>query len=111
MPRERFCDVCRNWHSLEAPWPSACVKQEAPKRADLAAPNVNFDTMEPVQSMTNGQMYDSKAALRAEYKRAGVVEVGDDSSVTAPPPRPKTRTDRAEVRKSIKKSIDRVGGL
>lgn len=48
-------------------------------RSDYPAPQVISDTIgRGVQSMTNGQWYDSKSALRKEYKQAGVIEVGND---------------------------------
>ena len=81
----------------------------APKRADLAAPGVISDTMKPVKSMLDGRMYDSKAALRATYKAAGVVEVGNDSSVKNPKFMEKKKVSRADVQASVSKAFSRAG--
>lgn len=56
----------------------------APKQGELTAPYIISDTMAPVQSMLDGQMYDSKSELRKTYGPAGVIEVGDDPAFTDP---------------------------
>lgn len=58
----------------------------APARSALPAPMLNLDTMGALKSMVDGQTYDSKAALRASYRAAGVEEVGNDAprEATAP---------------------------
>ncbi len=68
-----------------------------------------MDTMQPVQSQLDGKFYDSKAALRATYKAAGVVEVGNDSSITQPKPRAKTTPCRKAIRETVEKSLARAG--
>lgn len=70
----------------------------------LATPQIIHDGMGAVQSMTDGRMYDSKAALRAEYKRAGVVEVGNEQ----PKPFKKPRPDRKEIRAAVERASSRV---
>ena len=62
--------------SKELPAPVK-VRHEA-KRSDLPSPRLASDVMEPVQSQLDGRMYDSKSALRATYRAAGVTEVGND---------------------------------
>lgn len=62
-------------------------KAAEPKRSSLGAPHVVSDHMPAVQSMVDGKMYDSKSRLRAGYRAAGVVEVGNDSSVKNPQPK------------------------
>ncbi|WP_427351146.1 hypothetical protein [Erwinia amylovora] len=71
-------------------------------RSDLPAPMLSIDTMEPVQSMLDGKMYDSKSALRRTYKVAGMVEVGNDPSRLTPFQKPKT--DRKAIRRAIDKA-------
>jgi hypothetical protein len=78
------------------------ARQPAPKRSGLAAPLIMGDSMAPVQSMLDGKMYDSKSALRATYKAAGVVEVGNDPARLRPRQRPKVD------RKAIKDTLDRA---
>jgi hypothetical protein len=67
---------------------------------------VIVDTMDPVQSQLDGKLYDSKAALRATYRRAGVVEVGNDPQRMAP--FKKKRPDRKAIVTSVEKAIARV---
>lgn len=105
---ERSCKICGGWHDLDRPWPHNC-RPEAPQRSSLAAPGYIQDGMQPVRSMLDGKLYDSKAALRATYKVAGVTEVGNDSSVLNPKPFQKPRPKREEIRASIRRAVSRVG--
>lgn len=105
MPRERLCKVCRGWHDPEN-WPQECMTQEASKQL-LPAPMVIQDTMGAVQSMTNGLWYDSKSALRKEYARAGVVEVGND--VLTKKPKVTAKDGRKKRRESIGKALSQAG--
>lgn len=79
------------------------------KRSSLPAPMLNLDTMAPVQSMLDGKMYDSKAALRATYKQAGVTEVGNDSSVMDPKPFKKPKPDKKAIKATVAKAFSQVG--
>lgn len=73
-----------------------------PARSELPAPRIATDIMEPVQSQLDGKLYDSKSALRATYRQAGVVEVGNDPARNRPFKRPET------PRKEIKDVVDRA---
>lgn len=81
--------------------------QKRANQGELCAPMVITDGMAPVQSMTNGQIYDSKSAIRAEYRRAGVLEVGTEKPMKKPKP------DKAAMQKArraaIGKSLSRMG--
>lgn len=66
------------------------VETREPARSHLPCPMLNLDHMEPVQSQATGKIYDSKAALRAEYKALGMVEVGNDPARLRPKKREKT---------------------
>jgi len=79
------------------------------KRSGLGAPLLIRDDMDPVQSQLDGKMYDSKSALRATYKAAGVVEVGNDSSAFEPQAMPKSGPDRSEVKATVAKAFSRAG--
>lgn len=108
MGRERFCKVCRGWHDVDRPWPHNCYRNDFDQRSDLPGPSVIGDSMEPVQSMLDGRMYDSKSRLRATYRRAGVTEVGNEvAAVTKPPPKPKV--DRNAVKASVRKAFSQAG--
>lgn len=81
------------------------VFMETPSQGELCAPMIITDTMHPVMSMTNGKMYDSKGELRKEYRRAGVVEVGNDG----PKQREKPKADRKGRRAAIARALSKAG--
>lgn len=74
-------------------------------RSSLACPMVIADGMAPVQSMLDGRMYDSKAALRATYRAAGVVEVGNDPARLRP--RARAKPDRSKIKEAVEKASAR----
>lgn len=76
-----------------------------PKRSDLPFPRIMSDVMEPVQSMLDGKMYDSKSALRATYRANGCVEVGNDPSRLKP--RQKAKPDRRQIKTTLDKAVAR----
>jgi hypothetical protein len=78
----------------------------AASRSALPAPHLLRDDMPPVQSMATGRIYDSKSAIRAEYKRLNLVEVGNDIPTT-PPPRP--RPQREDVRAAVGRAFSKAG--
>jgi hypothetical protein len=78
-------------------------KRIEPKRSDLPVPMVISDVMDPVQSQASGVFYDSKSAIRAEYRRLGMIEVGNDKR----PPRKRHRTNRAEIKQTVEKAVAR----
>ena len=59
--------------------------------------------------MLDGKMYDSKANLRSTYRQAGVVEVGNDSSVVEPKPFVKPKPDRNAIKASVHKAFSQAG--
>jgi hypothetical protein len=81
------------------------AESDRPKRSDLPCPMIMSDTMEPVQSMLDGKMYDSKARLRRTYRDAGVVEVGNDPARLRPRQRPKP--DKKAIRETVEKASAR----
>lgn len=101
---ERFCKVCEGWHDLDKPWPSKCIPPVRECRSGLPLPFVVSDTMEPVQSMVDGRFYTSKAKMRASYRAAGVVEVGNDPQRFKP--KAKTKPDRTAIRQSVRKAFE-----
>lgn len=106
--RERFCKVCGGWHQLDR-WPHNCMPERNWNRSDLPGPMVIRDTMDPVQSMLDGKMYDSKANLRATYRAAGVTEVGNDPSIVNPKPFKKPRPDRQAIKAAVGKAFSQAG--
>lgn len=112
--RERYCKVCGGWHSPDA-WPHNCLPEPVWTRSNHPAPGVINDTMEPTQSMVDGKLYTSKAALRATYKPSGnrdgkrYAEVGNDSSVTDPKPFQKPKPDRQAIKASVGRAFSQAG--
>ena len=102
--RARFCKVCKDWHKPEE-WPAECWRIAEKARSTLPGPMIQTDTMSPVKSMTNGQIYDSKSALRSEYKRAGVTEIGNEKLKPYTIPRPKKK----DVQATVEKALSRAG--
>jgi len=60
--------------------------------------------MEPVQSQVTGKWYESKSALRREYKATGHIEKGNDVR----PPWKMPRTPKAIIRETVRKAAARV---
>lgn len=54
------------------------AKHNMSLRADLPSPAIRPDTMDAVQSMTDGRVYDSKSAYYRSVSRAGCEIVGFD---------------------------------
>lgn len=90
--------------SKEIVLPEPKVERLPPARSDLPAPRLASDVMEPVQSQATGVVYDSKSAIRAEYKRLGYIEKGNDRR----PPWKMPRTPRAVIRDTVQKAAARV---
>lgn len=84
------------------PFPKRKREDIAPARSDLPRPMVILDTMPEVQSQATGKWYTSKSALRAEYKRLGMVEVGND------PARFRKKTKPKPDLKAIKDQLERA---
>jgi hypothetical protein len=80
------------------------------RQGELCAPMVINDGMDGVQSQTDGKVYDSKHALRREYRRAGVIEVGNDVKMKRDKPTrdEKDRNGRA-IKDTIGRAFNRVG--
>lgn len=75
------------------------VAADAPDRSHLPSPMISNDSIE-VLSQTNGKMYTSKSALRAEYRRAGVTEVGN-AIMSSKPREYKPEGVRDDLRKAF----------
>lgn len=96
----RICKACGDLHDIYN-WPDNHRDWMPDNRSDLSAPMVIRDNMDATRSMLDGRMYDSKSALRSTYRAAGVVEVGNDPSVTDPE---QMRSQAASVRKRHKQA-------
>lgn len=105
MATYRVCKICGDLHDVNA-WPDNHREWIIDNRSDLAAPMLIRDSMDAVQSMLDGKMYDSKRKLRRTYREAGVIEVGDDKSYTNP--EYMRRQAPAEIRRQKEKSRKKV---
>jgi hypothetical protein len=83
--RFKRCAVCGELHEMSN-WPHNHMP-EPEERSELAAPFIISDNLEAqaglngLVSMADGKRYTSKSELRKGYRRAGVEEVGNDSSL------------------------------
>lgn len=108
--RYRECPDCGDWHDRHD-WP------DNHRRPDegLWAPTVISDNQPPIQSMVDGKVYDSKAALRATYRPSGnkegkyYSEVGNDPSILNPKPFVKPKPDRKAIKAAVGKAFSRAG--
>lgn len=100
--RERICKVCNGFHAVEA-WPSACFGHWSfGKRSDLAAPQIIKDCIEPIRSMADGRMYDSRSKYLRSVRAAGCDVVGNDTLPAFQPEEPKG------VEEDVKRAIEEV---
>lgn len=105
MATYRVCKICGDLHDINA-WPDNHREWMIDNRSDLAAPMIIRDSMDAVQSMLDGKMYDSKRKLRQTYREGGVIEVGDDKSYTNP--EHMRRQAPAEIKRQKEKSRKKV---
>jgi len=95
------------WHPIEKRLvPAEKYVRPQSGRSDLPSPMIIADHMKPVQSMLDGQMYDSKSALRATYKQAGVEELGNDAPLTKNAVK---KPDTKAIEETVGKSLARIG--
>lgn len=88
--------------------------QRQASQGQIAAPSVQSDGLglHGLKSMADGKMYDSKAAMRAEYRRLGFVEVGNDSSLTSGKRKAsESRDEKDRRRKAVRESIEKATAL
>lgn len=73
--------------------------------SDLPRPMVISDHMDTVKSMVDGQMYDSKSALRRTYREGGYIEVGNEELKPFRRPEP----DAKAIRDSVSRAMTQAG--
>lgn len=103
MARERLCKVCGGWHRLDA-WPSECFVERRVARADFPTPMMSLDSMDPLRSMVDGQLYDSKSALRRSYRERGYIEIGNETQKMPEPPKGDPKARKQAVVTGLKKA-------
>lgn len=98
---QRMCKVCGEWHDLEQPWPQKCYRPEPDRRSPLGVPMVISDQMEPTKHHGTGRMISSKRAFSAETRRAGMIELGNETIK----PRKPIKLDKGQRKDAIRRSI------
>lgn len=88
--RERYCKVCKGWHSLEKEWPSNCLPERNLARSDLPTPRLIRDGLDDVWNPVDGKVYSSKSAYYGAVKAAGYEIAGSDSSIMTAHEKPPT---------------------
>lgn len=84
--------------------------QRRPTQGQLATPMIISDTQRGLMSMTNGKIYDSKSEMRKEYRRAGVIEVGNEVPMKRPEPtRDEKRKARERRRGALAGALSKAG--
>lgn len=115
---KKFCRVSQTWlepkeHARRYADYEERVFQKQPSQGELCAPMLLRDGMDTIQSMTNGKYYDSKSELRKEYRRAGVVEVGNEcNELRAMPGKKRKEVNERrekEVRAAVETSLSQAG--
>lgn len=77
------------------------IPETAPARSSLPVPMLALDTMPETQSMLDGKMYTSKSELRATYKAAGMIELGNEPMKEFKRPERDRAGDRAAIERAI----------
>lgn len=89
---------------------SEMMFQRQPRQGELTAPMLLRDDQRPLMSMTNGKIYDSKSEMRKEYRRAGVIEVGDQAPTKrAKPSRAEKEKARKDRRAAAARALSKAG--
>lgn len=112
---KRFCRVSQTWlepaeYAQRYALYDELAFQRAPSQGQLATPMIIQDGQRPLQSMTNGKIYDSKSEMRKEYKRAGATEVGDQAlTKREKPSRAELDRRKTERRASCARALSQMG--
>ena len=86
--------------------------QRRSSQGELACPMIISDTQPALRSMTDGRIYDSKSELRKEYRRAGVVEVGNEKQKPGrdwSEEKAKRQKQREQIKASLHRAHSRMG--
>ena len=97
----RGCKTCGGCHPLDR-WNHNCMPPADFNRSDLPAPMVIRDGLPGIMHPLTGKPVDSKRGLRADYRRAGVEEVGSDKSHVR---RERYEPDEKDVIKDVRKQL------
>lgn len=73
---QRLCRICRDWHDLNEPWPSACHGHFA-RYAGSSGIQVIKD-IDPYKSTIDGSVIGSRGQHRDHLRAHGCIEVGNE---------------------------------
>lgn len=90
MARARHCDVCKGWHDLEEPWPSACMDHYRKRKGEDRIGLQIVKDIDPYKSVVDGSVIGGRKQHRDHLRARGLVEVGNDNvkQQYQPPPNP-----------------------
>ena len=80
------------------------VEKSAAYVAASSGPHVISDTMDPIRSMADGLLYDSKAVYRRSLRDRGLIEVGNERA----PYDQRREFDPGPVAPDIKRAIEQL---
>src|SRR3546814_14272367 len=110
MARSRLCRSCGDFHDIEQSWPDECASHFGAQTS--ASFHIISDSMEPIRSMADGRMYDSKRRYRSALRARGLIEVGNERVEQRPAPKPPVGdTLRPVYRKLGGRKRERKGGV
>lgn len=95
MARSRLCRSCGEFHDVEAAWPESCASHFGQQTG--ASFHIISDSMDPIRSMADGKMYDSKSRYRSDLRARGLIEVGNERVQQAPAHKPPVRDTLRDV--------------
>lgn len=104
--KSRHCRVCGEFHDLNSAWPTSCNAHFATRgpRSALTAPMIVRDGMDPIQSMADGQIYDSKSRYYDSVRAHGCEIVGNEKAAFDKQP----TYEPQGVRDSMKQAIEQL---
>lgn len=101
MARSRLCRTCGEFHDLEQAWPPECYAHFGVLANE--APMIRTDGMDPVRSMADGRLYDSRSRYYGNLKARGLEIVGNERAEVER--RPELRLNAAP---DIKRAIEEL---
>ena len=102
MARSRHCDICKGWHDMEEPWPTACLGHYS-RRGEANSKSMHvMGDMQPYKNVVDGTMIGGRKQHRDFLRSRGLVEVGNEKIEQRyqAPPTPVT---------DIKRAMDELG--
>ena len=104
MARSRHCDVCKDWHDMNEPWPSQCYGHfKRIGESNRRSANVMSD-IEPYKNVVDGSVIGGRKQHRDFLKSRNLVEIGNEKIE-------KKYEEPPGLKQDIQRAIEEVGGL